>query len=79
MVGLPRVSVPGSGQAFVTMLGYDIDHPLAVDECLVCGFIGFDCICDPARPHRRPTPPEIEEARQRRSACTPQRHNGGTP
>jgi hypothetical protein len=51
-----------------SLQGVDLDQTPAVDECLACGFIGFDCICDPGRPHRRPTPEELERARLRRLA-----------
>lgn len=48
------------------MSGFDLDNPLAVDDCLRCGFVGFDCICASRRPGWQPTGAEIERARQQR-------------
>lgn len=64
--GPPRVSVPGSGHAFATtMLSYDLDNPLALDFCDLCG-LSWPCLCDASRPNRRPTVAELERARQAR-------------
>jgi hypothetical protein len=58
--------------------GFDLDHPLNVDECLRCGFVGFECICDPSRPARQPTAFEIERARQSRLTKS-ESQEGGCP
>jgi hypothetical protein len=51
------------------MTGEDLDSPPPVpglDECERCSLEWWNCICDPARPNRQPTPEEIEAARSER-------------
>jgi hypothetical protein len=49
------------------MTGEDFDNPLRLDCCDRCGAVHWgDCVCDPARPYRQPTPAEIEHARTAR-------------
>jgi hypothetical protein len=51
------------------MDAFDLDNPLRFDDCERCGAIDWrDCICDPRRPNRQPTPAEIERKRQSRLA-----------
>ena len=62
----PGVTRPGSFHA-ESMLGFDLDHPLDVNGCDRCAAPDWrDCICDPSRPNRNPTPDEIEAARRER-------------
>lgn len=52
-------------QPLPTTLGYDLDHPLPLAECDLCG-LSWPCLCDPSRPNRRPTEAELDRARQTR-------------
>jgi hypothetical protein len=47
------------------MNAHDLDHPLALDDCDLCG-LSWPCLCDASRPKRRPTAAECERARQAR-------------
>lgn len=48
-------------------LACGFESPLRTDDCERCGAIDWrDCVCDPARPYRTPTPAEIERAREAR-------------
>jgi hypothetical protein len=45
-----------------------IDRAPARDDlyCVVCALEWWACACDPSHPERRPTPEEIEDAREQR-------------
>jgi len=40
-----------------------------IDVCLLCGFEGWACICNPLKPHQRATQADIERARESRLTC----------
>lgn len=49
------------------MNAYDLDHPLRVDCCDVCGAADWrSCVCLASLPRRQPTPAELERAREAR-------------
>jgi hypothetical protein len=49
------------------MTDEDLDNPLRVDNCEMCGAVHWaDCVCSPESPHRVPTDQEIEAARKAR-------------
>jgi hypothetical protein len=59
------------------MMGVDLDSPLRVDDCERCGAVDWrDCVCDASRPHRQPTPDELELAREERLSLA-ERGRGG--
>lgn len=48
------------------MNAFDLDHPLRVDDCEVCGAVHWrDCTCTPGV-RREPTAEEVEFAREER-------------
>jgi hypothetical protein len=56
--------------------GFDLDNPLRVDDCEVCGAIHWrDCVCSPGSARREPTDLEIELARDGRLS-RPEREAG---
>ena len=59
------------------MNAIDLNNPLRVDDCDVCGAIHWrDCVCDPTRPFRQPTEAEIEAGREERLSRL-ERQTGG--
>lgn len=46
---------------------FDLDNPLRLDNCEVCGAIHWrDCVCDLSAPRSAPTPRAVERARSLR-------------
>jgi len=48
------------------MTGYWPPEKVESDVCLLCGLEGWGCVCDPARPRRKPSDAEVEAARRSR-------------
>lgn len=62
-IGTPH-DAPARRMLERTSFGFDLDHPLRVDNCEVCGAIDWrDCCCDPCAPRSAPTPQAVNQSR----------------
>ena len=62
-IGTPH-DAPARRMLERSSFAFDLENPLRVDNCEVCGAIHWrDCCCDPCAQRAAPTPAAIERSR----------------
>jgi hypothetical protein len=62
-IGTPH-DAPARRMLERSSFGFDLENPLRVDNCEICGAVCWrDCVCNPNTPRSAPTPEAVERAR----------------